>query len=272
VRSTKVKKSPKKVAKKKTVKRAEAPAPVRASPPPRATQHASPQRASPPSQAPADLTQDNLERKDWSFVEDGEVLEKELDLARDLIDKALARITKADLEAIAKEELTEDDHALTDLVLRLLDLFNDGEQSAHDWATNKERLSNNAASIIHKLKNYSVLAESNAATHDEEIRALKDEFIRASSSQEHTASIEPLREFLCEAFCLIDIINELNNATPEKAHRGNPGVLSAEKHREREQEYQRSSFPVDTSLQAFNSPAPAHIGVDSQFISPIPNA
>lgn len=46
--------------------------------------------------------------------------------------------------------------------------------------------------------------------------------------------------------------------------------MSAEKHRERNTAYERSSFPVDTSLQAFASPAPDVSGIDPNFVSPIP--
>ena len=48
--------------------------------------------------------------------------------------------------------------------------------------------------------------------------AIKEDFIETSNSQDITTHLlEPIREFLCEAFCLVDIVEELYmNASPEK--------------------------------------------------------
>jgi hypothetical protein len=155
--------------------------------------------------------------------------------------------------------------------LRLVDLVNDGEQSSHSWEENKERLSSNSANVLHRMKNYAVLVEG-GKTDAEQTAELKKAFIDTSASQQLSANFEPVREFLCEAFCLIDIIDELNGAAAEKQHRGELNSMSAEKHKERNTAYERASFPVNTSLEAFTSPAPdvSRVGIDPNFVSPIP--
>lgn len=256
------KKSPRKAAKKKSAKKSAAKK-AAANP-----LYSSPPRASPPRAAPAGLTQQNLEQKDWSFYADNEVLDKELELGKELLDKAISRVTKENLEKLATVTANEDDQALVDILTRLLDLVNDGEQSPATWDVNKERLSSSAAGLLHKMKNYAVLVEGNKVD-GEQTAELKKAFIDTSASQALSTDFEPVREFLCEAFCLIDIIDELNGAAAEKQHRGDVNSMSAEKHRER---YERASFPVDTSLQAFASPAPdvSRVGIDPAFVSPIP--
>lgn len=71
-----------------------------------------------------------------------------------------------------------------------------------------------------------------------------------------------MREFLCEAFCLIDIVEEIGLCMSPEKRKGQR--MSYESH-------QRAS--VDTSLQHFASPANQResVGIDTQLISPIPN-
>lgn len=230
---------------------------------------ASPPRASPPRAAPSGLTQQNLDQKDWSFYADNEVLDKELELGRDLIAKAAEKVTKEYLEALgANSTLTDADKGLVDIFYRLLDLVADGESESASWDANAERMRKNANGAVHKMRNYPVIVQSQSIKgHD----SVKEDFIAASGQEGITVEImEPMREFLCEAFCMIDIVEELLGAQSRNGGaKGDVNSLSAEKHREREEQFhgERSSLP------AFPSPAPdtSNIGIDSQFVSPIPN-
>lgn len=243
-----------------------------------AATHASPTRAAPPRAAPpqaspprasSGLTQQTLEQKDWSFYADNEVLDKELELGRDLIHKATEKVTKEYLEGLGNNnDLNEADHDLVDILFRLMDLVSDGESAPGDWTANSGRLSNNANQLIHKMRNYPIIVQSTPIKGHNQI---KDDFISASGNQGITVdAMESLREFLCEAFCMIDIVEELGAQGKGGENRGgNVNSLSAEKHRAREQQFQGER----TSLPAFPSPAPdtSNIGIDSQFVSPIPN-
>lgn len=130
--------------------------------------------------------------------------------------------------------------------------------------------------ILHELKNYCDNV-TNRGIQGSQIANLKDAFINIYTN-DNPQLIDPVREFLCEAFCIIDILDEIQlNLSPQKRNLRN---MSAEKkHREREANYnqselERSSFPADTSLlQQFASPSQEErkIGIDVNMISPIPN-
>jgi len=232
---------------------------VRAAPP-----QASPPRASPPRAAPSGLTQQTLEQKDWSFYADNEVLDKELELGRDLILKATEKVTQEYLESLgANTTLTEADQGLVDILFRLLDLVSDGESNSASWEVNSKRLRDNAKQVVHKMRNYPVIVQSQAIEGHHEV---KDEFIAASGQEGITVeSMEALREFLCEAFCMIDIVEELTGAQRANAGaRGDVNCLSAEKHKEREGQFNGANAERG-SLPAFPSPAPdtSNIGIDS---------
>ena len=78
----------------------EEPRPVRSQAPPvqyEVIQEISPSKASPPK---AELSQENLERKDWSFVADREVLEKEFDLGKGLVSQAITKVTAEVIDSV----------------------------------------------------------------------------------------------------------------------------------------------------------------------------
>jgi len=131
------------------------------------------------------------------------------------------------------DTLTDADKGLVDILFRLIDLVSDGESTAQTWEINSKRLRTGATQTLHKMRNYPVIVQSHPI---EGHNSVKEDFITASGSEEITGeTMESLREFLCEAFCMIDIVEELNGA--QKANpggRGDVNSLSAEKHRERE--------------------------------------
>ena len=196
-------------------------------------------------------------------------MDKELELGRDLIAKATEKVTKTYLEELGgNTSLTEADHTLVDLLFRLLDLVSDGESNTAAWEVNSQRLTESANQVIHKMRNYPIIVQSTPISGHNEV---KESFISASGNEGISVDVmEPLREFLCEAFCMIDIVEELLGAQRDAKVKGNVNSLSAEKHRAREEQFQQQER---SSLPAFPSPAPdtSNIGIDSQFVSPIPN-
>ena len=195
-------------------------------------------------------------------------MEKELELGKDLVHKATEKVTQAYLEElVANESLTETDHDLVDIYFRIIDLVSDGESGSQDWESNSKRLRETANKILHKMRNYPIIVQTQTISGHNQI---KEDFITTSGAEEITVdSMEPMREFLCEAFCLIDIVEELQGDQAKGESKGDVNSLSAEKHRAREEQYQGER----ASLPAFPSPAPdtSNIGIDSQFVSPIPN-
>ncbi len=72
-------------------------------------------------------------------------MDKELELGRDLINKATEKVTREYLEKLgAIKDLTEADHDLIDIHFRILDLVSDGESTAASWEVNSERLTGKA--------------------------------------------------------------------------------------------------------------------------------
>ena len=99
--------------------------------------------------------------------------------------------------------------------VQLVDLSTTGETKSRDWESITHEFTEDVNSHILKLQNFSSLVESKKITADV-TKEIKESFINASSKNTISAQLEPLREFLCEAFCLIDIIEELMiNSSPE---------------------------------------------------------
>ncbi len=207
---------------------------------------ASPPRASPPRADTSALSTENVARKDWSFVADDEVLVKELDLGRELLAKAAAKVTAPLLREIATgAALSDVDQALVLAHETLLDTVEGRAAGEHPWEQTAGEWAEHADEQAARLSGFADLVERNRVS-SEQTRAVKEQFIAASSQNDTSAQLEPLREFLCEAFCLIDIMEELALA-------GSP-------------------TKPEHSLQQLASPSheAQRVGIDHAMISPIP--
>lgn len=135
--------------------------------PPQAREQASPQRT--------ELSAENLQKKDWSFVADNDILERELELGRDLIAKAIEKLTPEILKTVTETELGEQDIEFLKVHMGLSDLAR-GETQTWTWDNIKNELSNGQAHIDN-LKGFAAKAEEKEITpaHTQE---LKDAFIQ----------------------------------------------------------------------------------------------
>ena len=126
------------------------------------------------------------------------------------------------------------------------------------WEQSHQAFTENPYRILHNLKSFAENTSSRSI-QGPSIKTLKERFIATSASTQLSEQyVDAIREFLCEGFCYIDIIDEINLLqSPDKRGRG----------------VNRSSFPVDTSMQQFASPSPEvhRVGIDVNMISPIPN-
>lgn len=102
-----------------------------------------------------------MERKDWSFEADSDILTKELELGKDLLIKASDKITDEHLRLLASNaDLIDQDKELVIIFISLLDLVNEGAASTElDWEASKSRIETQA-NLIHKVKNFAVLVEN----------------------------------------------------------------------------------------------------------------
>lgn len=101
--------------------------------------------------------QKEQENKDWSFVADNEVLIKELDLGRDLLSKAVVKITPELLREIAQSEgLSEDDKRLVTLMTSFVHFAADPESNLElSWPDTRTTILENSYLVLHELKNFS---------------------------------------------------------------------------------------------------------------------
>lgn len=204
----------------------------RASPP--AEVRASPPRASPPRDSNVSrLSSEALEKKDWSFVADNDILQRELELGKELINKAVDKVSAEGLKTIAASNLDQDEVDFLQIHMKLSDLAK-GESHTWTWEQIKDVFQNNPDSHINDLKEFADKAEHLTG---ESTGELKDSFIQIQNTKDLPDYLLPIREFDCEAFCLIDIQEELKAS------------LSPDKRR---------------NLQAMASP-------QSNIVSPIPN-
>jgi hypothetical protein len=171
------------------------------------------------------------ETNDWSFVEDNEILIQELGLGKDLLSKAIIKITPELLSEIASSQsLSDDDKKLVSIMTAFVHYAADPQHNDNfNWEDSRKTILENSYLVLHELKNFSDNV-INRRIHGNQVSALKDTFISCSCN-ENPMIIDPIREFLCEAFCLIDILDEIQlNQSPDK--RSFLKNLSAEKHKQ----------------------------------------
>ena len=151
---------------------------------------------------------------------DDDILLKELELNKGLIAKGIEKLSPEFIaKAVEQKELTEEDHKLFEILLQLVSLVSSGKlRTFSDWAEVKQSLLDQKEVLRHQLHNYAILVE-NGRIADEDIKTLKEDFTDAQPSEKGVPGIFDLRELLCEAFCLVDILNEIQmSLSPERRH------------------------------------------------------
>ena len=85
------------------------------------------------------------------------------------------------------------------------------------WEDTKMRILELNYQILHDLNHFSQNVQENRID-SAKVNALKEQFIHVSNNSQYNPELlEPIREFLCEAFCLVDILEEITLAkSPEK--------------------------------------------------------
>jgi len=118
----------------------------------------SPTRVSPSKvQQHASPTKIEENNRDWSFVADGDILMKELDLGRDLLNKATAKISAEHLKEIhSANSLTHEDKELIQVMHGLVDVAADKNSDGEfNWEQTNTAIGENPYKILHNLKTFS---------------------------------------------------------------------------------------------------------------------
>ena len=127
-----------------------------------------------------------------------------------MVGQAILKVTSDAIERVlAHKSLTKDEEELTQILLQITELVNVGKFKKYsNWTSVKKSLLAQKDTVIHQLSNFSILVENSRISQEQTID-LKHAFIGASGSEATNEVMDPIREFLCEAFCLVDIVDDL---------------------------------------------------------------
>ncbi len=144
---------------------------------------------------------------------------KELDLGRDLLNKAVTKISAEHIKEIHEAKgLSLEDKDLISVMHGLVEVAADPATNGDfSWDQTNTALGENPYRLLHNLKTFSENVQKQNLSGPK-VKHLKDKFILASQSTQLTERYtEAVREFLCEGFCLIDIIEEIQlSQSPDK--------------------------------------------------------
>lgn len=146
------------------------------------------------------------------------VLEKELMLGKDLIRRAAGAITEESLLEVASDyHLSNDDRELIKVFIGLLELINHGRSHHYPTWTKVQSELGFTRDWIHRVDDFERMIEHYAYPHYK-VNDFKNSFTRYAQHSSNKPYVTNIREYLCEAFCLLDILNELRDLrSPKKA-------------------------------------------------------
>ena len=151
------------------------------------------------------------------------VLHKEFMLGKDLIREAANHITEESLLDLASDNhLSSNDQNLARTFLGLLELINYGNpKKYHSWHRVQSSLGF-TQDWIDKIDDFEIMIERYTFSKDL-IQKLKTEFTKYAQYSSEKAYVANIREYLCEAFCLLDILEELRiSKSPKKISNASP--------------------------------------------------
>lgn len=138
-----------------------------------------------------------------------EVLQKEFALGKDLLQKAIDNINRDYINALARHRDAADHEISTGRVfLKMLSMLSgrDLEGALDNW----EELSQHFdESLQGRLERVPDQIEDRRYNKDE-VDKLREDFKMKAGAEEERGVMHNVKEFLCEAFCLIEIVEELH--------------------------------------------------------------
>ena len=201
---------------------------------------------SPEEQANQTLTETNVVNY-ANFNADREVLKKEFGLSKGLLDQAAGNINSDYFKKLSDHTSdTPEDLNAVNVFLDLVNYLNGSEfESYTSWAEATAKMDDQLAE---KAKNLPSKIEDREYNKNA-INDLKERFKDRSDDQNDL--LHHIKEYLCEAFCLIEIIEELGTVNIQDQTR----VTDVQ-------------TPGDTNMFSFGTPARETTGFET-FISPI---
>jgi hypothetical protein len=159
------------------------------------------------------LTEENVVNY-ADFNADREVLRKEYSLSKGLLDQAASNITPDYFKKLSEhKDASSEDLTAAHVFVALISHLNGND--IHQHQTWDEATQGMDEQLIESAKN--ILDQIEDRKYDREvINNLKEEF--KDRSDDKNDMLHNIKEYLCEAFCLVEIIEELNthnNATAQ---------------------------------------------------------
>ncbi|CAI2362035.1 unnamed protein product [Moneuplotes crassus] len=146
---------------------------------------------------------------DEAKAKEERVLNKEFSLGKDLIREAANHITEESLrDLVADNDLSPADQSIIKTFIGLLELINHGKPKEYlAWHRIQTSLSF-TEDWINRIDDFETMIE-HYTFPQELINGYKEEFKRHAQLSSDKAYVSNLREYLCEAFCLLDILEEI---------------------------------------------------------------
>jgi len=162
------------------------------------------------------LTEENvIGYNEFSTIQ---VLEKEFSLGKDLIEKAISNIDQECIERLRNhQEATEDELNTANVFFNMLAMLNNTEEhNKIEWGS----ITGFNEDTLDQLHNSPTQIEESKYEKSQVVN-LRNNF-KMKNEENENQDVKNLKEFLCEAFCLIEIVQELqelkNKIDQERSH------------------------------------------------------
>lgn len=154
----------------------------------------------------AELSEANvMSYEDFANVE---VLEKEFNLGRDLLERAIDKVDDEYIKSLKNHKnASEHDVTIGKVFLNFLWMLdrNDGPTSIGSWDEVAQSIDEELPARLEKVADQI----EDRRYDNEKVKDLREEF-KMKGEEDERGIVYNLKEILCEAFCLIEILEELN--------------------------------------------------------------
>lgn len=147
----------------------------------------------------------------YSEYADEEVLQKEFSLGKGLLLKAISNIDDEYINQLKEQEsVSENEINTCKVFFKMVKMLNDIKDT--DGLDNWENIVKHFDDKLQdQLKEVPEQIEQRNYVKDEVVQ-LREEFKVKTESGDEGGIMHNIKEFLCEAFCLVEIVEELNDA------------------------------------------------------------
>ncbi|CAI2383911.1 unnamed protein product [Moneuplotes crassus] len=138
-----------------------------------------------------------------------DILQKEYELGRELLHKAGDKITSDNYRELARiQSLNEYDYKILQIMFSLLFSIRNKSDCIINSLDRIDHMLNDCGEVLLLQSDFDLMIEKNHFSSKSTVQ-FRDEFVKVSPYNSANPTISCIKEYLCEAFCLIDIIEEI---------------------------------------------------------------